>query len=98
MQINKELSCGKKTENHLTSYTFSRVPGSVVITTYLNSAQSSLHIQKIIPTKKYKTNRKKVYKKPNFIICLVSTVLKFFQYLYKPLFFVEFSPRDDHNI
>lgn len=52
MQINKELSCGKKTENHLTSYTFSRVPGSVVITTYHNSAQSSLHIQKIIPTKK----------------------------------------------
>lgn len=52
MQINKELSCGKKTETHLTSYTFSRVPGSVVITTYLNSAQSSLHIQKIIPTKK----------------------------------------------
>lgn len=52
MQINKELSCGKKTETHLTSYTFSRVPGSVVITTYLNSAQSSLHMQKIIPTKK----------------------------------------------
>lgn len=51
MQINKELSCGKKTETHLTSYTFSRVPGSVVITTYLNSAQSSLHIQKIIPAK-----------------------------------------------
>lgn len=52
MQINRELSCGKKTETHLTSYTFSRIPGSVVITTYLNSAQSSLHIQKIIPAKK----------------------------------------------
>lgn len=64
MQINKELSCGKKTETHLTSYTFSRVPGSVVITTYLNSAQSSLHIQKIIPTKKIKQTGKKYIKNP----------------------------------
>lgn len=65
MQINKELSCGKKTETHLTSYTFSRVPGSVVITTYLNSAQSSLHIQKIIPTKKnIKQTGKKYIKTP----------------------------------
>lgn len=65
MQINKELSCGKKTETHLTSYTFSRVPGSVVITTYLNSAQSSLHIQKNNPNKKnIKQTGKKYIKNP----------------------------------
>lgn len=72
MQINKELSCGKKTETHLTSYTFSRVPGNCCHND-LSQWCSEYTYTKNNPNKKNKTNRKKVYKKPNFIICLVST-------------------------